>query len=69
MLDWSDTETTAAAPAAPALTATLRPQTQLKLEPVDPTGLGAIDRAGGRVSRRREADDQLPRRRQPAACR
>ncbi|MDI3567644.1 ribonucleotide-diphosphate reductase subunit beta, partial [Bradyrhizobium sp. Arg816] len=50
MLDWSDTETTAAAPAASSLATALRPQTQLRLEPADPTGLGAIDRAGGRVS-------------------
>ena len=47
MLDWSDTEPSAVQ-ALPV--AALRPMVQLKLEPVDQTGLGSIDRTGGRVS-------------------
>ncbi|WP_084788809.1 ribonucleotide-diphosphate reductase subunit beta [Bradyrhizobium sp. Cp5.3] len=51
MLDWSDAEMAAASVAsAPALVTAPRPATRLKLEPVDPTGLGTIDRTGGRVS-------------------
>jgi ribonucleoside-diphosphate reductase beta chain len=47
MLDWSDTNL-ASAKAVPL--AALQPAIQLKLSAADPTGLGVIDRSGGRVS-------------------
>ncbi|HEU4804384.1 MAG TPA: ribonucleotide-diphosphate reductase subunit beta, partial [Nitrobacter sp.] len=47
MLDWSDTE----ASLAPAPGLTVRPpDVQLPHAPADATGLGVIDRSGGRVS-------------------